>query len=90
MLEAYCHHSTECKFLDNVVVEFPSSLTVMIKLVGPHCHDCVSNVPPWLEGFIEVIIGYVESSDLNKKWPKQQLKNFTVYIVIKNETYNII
>jgi hypothetical protein len=37
----------------------------MIKLVGPRCHDCVS-VPPWLEGFVEVIINYVESSDSKK------------------------
>jgi hypothetical protein len=60
----------------------------MIKLVGPRCHDCVS-VPPWLEGFVEVIINYVESSDSNKKWSKQQFRNFIVYILIKNETYNV-
>jgi len=72
MFEAYCGHGTERKCLDKVVVKFPSIFTVMVKLVGPHCHDCVSNVAPWLEGLIEVLIGYVESSNLNKRWPKQQ------------------
>jgi hypothetical protein len=72
MFEAYCGHGTECKFLDKVVVEFPSIFTIMVKLVGLHCHDCISNVARWLEGLIEVFIGYVESINLNKRWPKQQ------------------